>query len=116
MCQYNYDYLKSFKKDELISFYIQKDKQFQKVKKELDKQKQIVEEKIKDMEERHEKQKYREWKQHIDTRYLDRYIREWLSEHLKANMQFGYDGCDSKELRGGIYIDDKKISNIQSYL
>jgi len=119
----NYDFLKGFKKDELIAFCIAKDKQINKLGKALNKAHQDLqiaekkcEEKIADMEARHEKQKYREWKQHVDTRYLDRYLREWLNEHLHLNMEFGYDGCDSKELTGGLYIDNKKISSVQSYL
>jgi len=123
MWESKYEYLKSFKKDELINFLIEKDKRIQNLTndyvlatKKVNEIKKNCEDKIKDMEERHDKQKYREWKQHVDTRYLDRYLNEWLSEHLKLNLNFGYDGCDSKQLEGGLYLDTRKISNVQSYL
>lgn len=123
MCESKYEYLKSFKKDELIRFLIEKDRRINDLTNNCNKAYQEVKDiqkkcndKIKDMEERHDKQKYRKWKQHIDTRYLDRYLNEWLSEHLKLNLNFGYDGCDSKHLAGGLYLDKRKISNVQTYL
>ena len=124
--QNKYDYLKSFKKEDLINFYIQKDNQLtnalELLEKSKEEQKNIIkkcDEKIKDMEARHEKQKYREWKQHIDTRYLDRYITEFLTEKLKliAEAHFDpYSDSDYQNLNIKLTLNDKIIASDDTYV
>ena len=126
MMQNKYDYLKSFKKEDLINFYIQKDNQLtnalELLEKSKEEQKNIIkkcDEKIKDMEARHEKQKYREWKQHIDTRYLDRYITEFLTEKLKliAEAHFDpYSDSDYQNLNIKLTLNDKIIASDDTYV
>lgn len=122
----HYEYLKSFKKEDLIKFYIDKEKQlndwinrYHKVKEEISDVEKNCQEKIKDMEARHEKQKYREWKQHIDTRYLDRYITEFLTEKLKliAEAHFDpYSEGDYQNLNIKLTLNDKIIASDDTYV
>ena len=117
----HYEYLKSFKKEDLIKFYIDKEKQlndwiekYHKVKEEISDVEKKCQEKIKDMEARHDKQKYREWKQHIDTRYLDRYITEFLTEKLKISVNADYDpysGSDYQNLDVKLKLNNNVISS-----
>ena len=122
----HYEYLKSFKKEDLIQFYIDKEKQlnewvdkYNKAKKEVEDTERKCQEKIKDMEVRHEKQKYREWKQHIDTRYLDRYLTEFLTEKLKliaeANVD-PYSDSDYQNLNIKLTLNDKIIASDDTYV
>ena len=122
----HYEYLKSFKKEDLIKFYIDKEKQlndwidrYHKVKEEISDVEKKCQEKIKDMEARHEKQKYGEWKQHIDTRYLDRYITEFLTEKLKliAEAHFDpYSEGDYQNLNIKLTLNDKIIASDDTYV
>ena len=124
--QNKYDHLKSFKKEDLINFYIQKDNQLtdalELLKKSKEEQKNIIkkcDEKIKDMEARHEKQKYREWKQHIDTRYLDRYLTEFLTEKLKLIAEANFDpysDSDYQNLNIKLTLNDKIIASDDTYV
>ena len=57
-----------------------------KLRKQLNDTQKECFEKIQDMEERHEKQMYRAWKQHVDTHYLERFLKEYLSEKLKLDV------------------------------
>ena len=124
--QNKYDHLKSFKKEDLINFYIQKDNQLTDalglLKKSKEEQKNIIkkcDEKIKDMEARHEKQKYREWKQHIDTRYLDRYLTEFLTEKLKLIAEANFDpysDSDYQNLNIKLTLNDKIIASDDTYV
>ena len=126
MMQNKYDYLKSFKKEDLINFYIQKDNQLtnalELLEKSKEEQKNIIkkcDEKIKDMEARHEKQKYREWKQHIDTRYLDRYLTEFLTEKLKLIAEANFDpysDSDYQNLNIKLTLNDKIIASDDTYV
>ena len=126
MMQNKYDHLKSFKKEDLINFYIQKDNQLtdalELLKKSKEEQKNIIkkcDEKIKDMEARHEKQKYREWKQHIDTRYLDRYLTEFLTEKLKLIAEANFDpysDSDYQNLNIKLTLNDKIIASDDTYV
>ena len=122
----NYDYLKGFKKEELIKFYIDKEKQlnewvdkYNKALKEIKDIEKKCQEKIKDMEARHDKQKYREWKQHIDTNYLERYLTEFLTEKLKIEADANYPPySDSKyqDLKVSLKLNNKIISSGATYV
>ena len=120
----NYDYLKSFKKEDLIQFYIDKEKQlnewvdkYNKAKKEVEDTERKCQEKLKDMESRHEKQKYREWKQHIDIRYLDRYLTEFLVENLKLIAETNFDPYSSNQnLNIKLTLNDKIIASDDTYV
>ena len=122
----NYDYLKGFKKEELIKFYIDKEKQlnecvekYNKALKEIKDIEKKCQEKIKDMEARHDKQKYRKWKQHIDTNYLKRYITEFLTEKLKIEADADYPTySDSKyqNLKISLKLNNKIISSGDTYV
>lgn len=122
----NYDYLKGFKKEELIKFYRDKEKQlneyvekYNKALKEIKDIEKKCQEKIKDMEARHDKQKYREWKQHIDTNYLERYLTEFLTEKLKliAEAHFDpYSDGDYQNLNIKLTLNDKIIASDDTYV
>ena len=78
-----------------------------------------IQEKIKDMEARHDKQKYREWKQHIDTNYLERYLTEFLTEKLKIEADANYPPySDSKyqNLKVSLKLNNKIISSGDTYV
>lgn len=117
----HYDYLKGFKKDELINLYVQKEKQvndwidrYNKLREEIHDVEKKCQEKIKDMEIRHDKQKYREWKQHVDTRYLERYLTEFLTEKLKISVNADYDpysGSDYQNLDVKLKLNNNVISS-----
>ncbi len=81
----NYDFLNNLSKDNIIQFFIQTDQKIDVLLKQLENKDAECNKKIDDIKNRNEKQKYREWKQHIDTHFLDRYLKEWLNEH---NVKF----------------------------
>lgn len=74
---------KDLDKDNLIILLNESRKHEKKLNEQLNKLSDKCESKIKDMEIRCDKQKYREWKQHINTGYLDRFLREWINENLE---------------------------------
>ena len=122
----HYEYLKGFKKDELINLYVQKEKQvndwvdkYNKLMEEMHDVEKKCQEKIKDMEARHDKQKYREWKQHIDTRYLDRYLTDFLTEKLKLIVEAGFDPyseSDYQNLDIKLTLNNKIIASDDTYV
>ena len=96
------DIYKNLDKDNLIILLNESKKREQKLKKQLDKLETKCESKIKDIESRCDKQKYREWKQHINTGYMDRFLREWMWEHL-GEIYYKTPYYESKGLTGSLW-------------
>jgi len=98
------DIYKDLDKDNLIILLNESNKREQRLKKQLDKLEKKCESKIKDIESRCDKQKYREWKQHINTGYMDRFLREWMWEHL-GEIYYKIPQREPKGLTGGLWGD-----------
>lgn len=109
-----YDYLKHFKKEHLMQLYAELDKKYksetEQLRKQLNDTQKECFEKIQDMEERHEKQMYRAWKQHVDTHYLERFLKEYLSEKLKLDVSETSGDEGWQTINVDLLLDGSRIS------
>lgn len=102
-----YEFLNSLNKDGLISLCVENEKEIQRLQSKLDNIEQEHNKKIKESEDNHKKELYKQWKRHIDTRWLDKYLTEFISNNLSVKMNKGY----NENVGVRILLGKKEISS-----
>ena len=107
--------LKKLKKDELIHLAENLSKSLSEQNTQIKKLKEEHGKEIQRIKQEYSDEKYDAWKKHINTKYLEKYLKEWFAKHVSIDNDDDY-CCDTRYINITLKFDNNKISTTNDIL
>ena len=69
----------------------------------------------KELEEKNDERLYNEWKKHTNVDFLNRYLKEWVNEHIEIEVECNCEEHNTYTVTGTLLIDKNPVKSTEGW-